>query len=172
MIKGVLQKAFSIIELLLVLVFLGIMTFIVIPDWGGFLKKNRALTYANELRSILQFARMSAIKLGEQVAFCGSKNGESCDGLWGDGQIIFIGSHESSFDSILRVLPGVFGDDRLIWKGSSPVKDTLIFHPDGLLNKQRGSFYYLPNNSLDHAIRVVLEKTGRIRIEWVNPDIS
>ena len=153
------KKAFSIIELLLVLAIFGAILLIIMPFGRGLIGKNRAQAHTDELRAGLRFARAAAIGLGESVKFCGSKNHKECDGLWGEGQIIVTESNK-----VLRVLSEIPVGDKLVWRGSCGEKDTIIFSQAGLPNGQRGSFYYCPKNDPENAVAVTMDVTGRVRV--------
>jgi len=154
-----LQKGFSIIELLSVLAIFGIMLLGSISYAKNLLGKNRALVYASELRSALQFARVSAIRFDKAVTFCGSKDHTECDNSWQDGSIVV-----TSNGKVLRVLPKVFGGDKLIWCGSAIAKKGITFLPGEFLYGQQGSFYYFPKDSSEGGLAIVLWLTGRVRI--------
>ena len=171
-----LQRGFSILELLLVLAIFGIMLLVSMPYARDLLGKNRALTYANELRSALQFARISAIRLDESVIFCGSKNHKECDNLWQEGAIVI-----TSRGRVLRVLPKISSGDKLIWCGGAIAKERITFLPREFLYGQQGSFYYCPKSSPGDGLAVILWVTGRVRIGKIqlkdfvsgqNPSIS
>jgi len=165
MVKNRLQQAFSLIEILFVLAIFSIMLLMLVPNKRVLVGKNRALSYVNELRSALQFTRISAIKFGEPVIFCGSKDHKSCDDRWDEGRIVITRSNK-----VLRVFPKVFAGDKLIWQGSILAKDQITFLPNGATKEQRGHFYYCFGNSPGDGLAVILEATGRVRISDKTPD--
>ena len=150
---------FSLVELLLVLVILGITFSMIIPSWCSFIEKNRALAYVGELRATLQFARASAVSLGERVVFCGSRNNLECDGSWGEGQIVIADNGK-----VLRVLAEVPSGAKIIWHGGVGAKDKIEFLPTGRPNEQSGAFYYCHNQYPERVWKIILYKTGRIRV--------
>lgn len=156
------NRAFSLIELLLALAILGAMLSLAIPFGVEFVSKNRARAHVDELRAALQFSRALAIKLGERVEFCGSKDHKKCDGLWHKGYIVRVGN-----DKVIRVFSKIPAGDKLIWQGSfgkDSGEDGIIFLPSGFPNGRRGHFYYCPNKRSENALAVILEATGRARI--------
>lgn len=153
------MKAFSLLELLFALLIFSIMSLTTIHFSKELLSKNRAKTYTDGLRAALSFTRINAIKSGEKVTFCGSKNHKSCDGSWEDGQIVVTTSNK-----VLRISPKIFVGDRLIWHGSFGEKERIDFLPTGFPNGQNGSFHYCPKNNKDNALAVILLSTGRIRV--------
>jgi len=156
-------KAFSLIELLLVVVLIVIVLLVVQPSWQDMVSKNHAQVYTNELMVTLQFARATAIKLGEPVIFCCSKNHQECNGLWQNGSIIITTVGKPK---VLRVLPPVFAGDTLSWNRDA----TIIFSPDGFAGGQNGSFYYCPKNSSKNALAVILSPSGRARVSPTTSD--
>jgi type IV fimbrial biogenesis protein FimT len=159
LIKIRLQKGFSMVELLFGLAIFSLMLSLVIPQGRVFMGKNRAIASVNELRAALQFTRISAIKLGECVTLCGSRDRKQCDGSWQEGQIVITDSH-----NVLRVLSKIFAGDKLIWKGGIGAREQITFLPNGKPKEQKGHFYYCPGGSPENASAVFLEATGRVRI--------
>ncbi|CAL7963412.1 type IV fimbrial biogenesis protein FimT [Gammaproteobacteria bacterium] len=155
-------KAFSLIELLLVIVLIAVILLVVQPSWQGMVSKNHAQVYTNELMMTLQFARATAIKLGEPVMFCCSKDHQKCNGLWRNSSIVVTTVGKPK---VLRILPLVFAGDTLSWNRDA----TITFSPDGFAGGQNRSFYYCPKNSSKNALAVILSPSGRAR---VSPETS
>ncbi len=153
------QQAFSLSELLLVLVIFSALLLIAIPNLQDVFAKNRARAYAEALKAALKFTRTSAILRGESVVFCGSTDHKECDGKWQNGQII-----KAKSGRVLRVLPQVFADDKLWWKGGGSEKG-VVFLANGFTKSQIGSFFYKPRNSTKKNVQITLLSTGRVRIE-------
>lgn len=153
-------KAFSMIELLIAITLVTIMLLVAIPSFNNIIRKNQTLAYANELAATLQFARSTAIRFGESVTFCGSRDHKTCDGLWQDGAIVVT----VASGTVLRVLAPVTAGVRLIWQGSFGMKSGITFSPAGFPNGQQGSFYCCCRDSSANSLAVVLSLTGRIRI--------
>ncbi|EKE01437.1 MAG: hypothetical protein ACD_21C00132G0008 [uncultured bacterium] len=152
-------KAFSLIELLVAIALVAIILLVAIPSFGGMVGKNNTMAYANELMTALQFTRSVAIKLGESVAFCGSRDHKICDGLWQNGSVVVASSGE-----VLRVLPPAPNGVKLIWRGSFGIKNVVTFSPAGFPSGQQGSFYCCHRDSSENALAVILSLTGRVRV--------
>jgi type IV fimbrial biogenesis protein FimT len=146
-------KAFSLIELLIVITVVAIMSLVAIPSWQEIISKNHAYAYVNELMMALQLARATAIKTGKSVKFC-------CDTSWENGSIVVISN------KVLRVVPPVFAGDKLSCNHNSGI----TFSPNGFTNGQQKSFYYCPKNFPKNARAVILNATGRARISKTTPD--
>lgn len=148
-------KAFSLIELLITTTIVALLAALSVPSYRCLISGNRAQIYVDELVSTLEFARTYAIKTGESVIFCGSKNIQYCDGLWKDGMIAITANSAK----IVKVLAPIAARDDLSWHGAYDI----TFTPDGFANGYQGSFYYCSENATN-AIVVILSSTGRVRI--------
>lgn len=149
------NRAFSLIELLAVIILIAIVSLVAVPSLHGVISRNRAAVYANELMMALRFARATAINLGEPVRFCSSKDHQSCSGAWEDGSIVM-----TTNGKVIRVLSPVFSRDKLSWNHYNDI----VFLPEGLVNGQQGSFYYCPYNAPKNALAIILNATGRVLI--------
>lgn len=148
-------RAFSLLELLIAMVIAALLVVLTVPSYRHCIGKTRAQIYTNELVSILEFARMSAIKIGEPVIFCGSKDYQSCDGLWQKGIIVIT----KNSAKILKILEPITKKDNLSWHGNP----SIIFAPNGFVNGYQGSFYYCPDGATS-AIVIILSPTGMVRV--------
>lgn len=86
-----LYRGFSLVELMVAIVILGVLLAMAAPSFSEMMRNNRSQAAANELVSALNSARMEAIKRGQRVSLCPSSNGTSCSGAaWQDGWIVFV----------------------------------------------------------------------------------
>jgi type IV fimbrial biogenesis protein FimT len=154
-----LSKAFTFIELLVAIAIGIILLLVGVPTMQEIINKNRIIADVDQIVSGLYFARSMAIKLGEPITFCGSSNYKSCSGSWQDGQIIIV---SESSKEVLQVLPKVIFPNRL----SGNFKNaTITFLPVGFIKGRKGSIYYCPKKFLHHARAIIIEFSGRVRID-------
>lgn len=77
---------FTLLELMVVLVIVGIGLLIAVPSYQGMIEKNQLLTHAREFQTALNYARSEAIRLNTYVVLCQSSNGTVCSapssGYW------------------------------------------------------------------------------------------
>ena len=95
-------QAFTLIELMVVVVVIGILLALGIPGMRSFMINNELTSRNNNLVAALQYARSSSRKTGQRVTLCPSKTAmnaiPTCSGEndWLQGIIIFIDADGSS----------------------------------------------------------------------------
>lgn len=153
------SHGFTLWELLIVLILLGVMLLLASPSWQPMLQRNQVDSIVNPLASAIRFSRRSAITSDQDVALCGSSDQKTCDGSWNAGRLVITESGQ-----VLRrsgALPSAY---QLFWRSSFSRNDRLVFTPEGFTNGQQGSFYVCSHESptLSGKI-VVVAYTGRLR---------
>ena len=84
------QKAFTLVELLVTLSVVAIVIAIAAPSFNQQIAKNRAEVLGDNFASAINLARYEAIKRSGRVSICASNNGIACVGTWFDGYMIFV----------------------------------------------------------------------------------
>lgn len=87
------SAGFTIVELMITIVVLGIALAFAVPNMQQFIMNNRATSQVNLLSSNLSLARNEAIKQNARVVVCASEDGEDCadaGSTWEGGWIIFV----------------------------------------------------------------------------------
>lgn len=97
------QRGFSLLELLVAIIVLGIILSLAVPSFSQMIANNRIETTANELVSSVLFARSEAIKHRQSTQLCASQNAQmtSCGSLqlWSNGWIL----QNTSNNEIIKV---------------------------------------------------------------------
>ncbi len=99
----------TLVELMVALVLLVVVAGMAIPSFTELNRSNQMTTAANEVLHALQTARHEAASRGRTVTACASSNGQSCDGNWGDGWMVFVntglqgGGAPADIGEILRI---------------------------------------------------------------------
>ncbi len=88
------QHGFTIYELLITMLMIGIILSIGVPNMSGFMKNSRITGTANDLHASFQLARSEAARSKSNITICASANSmdaaAACGGTFNDGWIIFI----------------------------------------------------------------------------------
>jgi type IV fimbrial biogenesis protein FimT len=94
---------FTLMEILVLLVVIGIMMSIAAPGFANFIANGRISSASNDLLSDLRLARSIASTNGRRAVVCASTNGTSCSSTVGDwrvGRIVFIDKNANAvFDA-------------------------------------------------------------------------
>ena len=160
------MRAFTLPELLGVLLILGMLLGIGIPAFADFTGRTRANSAMFQLRGLLHLARSSAITLRRDVTLCGTVDGSSCSAEW--NELPALAFLDENLDRRLN------DSERLIlrseqtrsanlrWQGSGG-RAYLRYRPDGGI-REFGHFLYCPvSGDPRHARKLVINATGRPR---------
>ena len=71
------QPGFTVVELLVAIAIVGILAAIAAPSFIGVVNTSRLASNANELLSIIQYARSEAVRSNSRVIFCGSLSADA-----------------------------------------------------------------------------------------------
>ena len=162
------QRAYSLFDAITALAVLCTVTTVAVPAISHVIMSTRVTTQVNELMTHLHLARSEAIKRGQRVLLCKSRDGSHCtdDSPWHAGWIVFVDQNDNHTadgdEQIIRVqqaLTGVTLEARL----SSGANNSLAYRPDGFSGK-RGTFTFCVPDAPDRARAIIVYWTGRPRI--------
>lgn len=136
------QNGFSIVELMVTLVVLGIIAAAASPGFISIVNNNRLASSGNELNATLQSARMEATRRGVRVVVCPSNNGTACTtGARWRGWISFEDSDgDAALDGGEKVLRShVLTEPLELWSSTNvSAESRIVFRHDGFAyNKDR-----------------------------------
>src|SRR5215472_2171037 len=86
------QRGFTLTELLVVTAIVAVLLGIGVPSYRYITNSHRMSSEVNGLLGDLQFARSEAIKEGQMVTACVSRDGATCDAgstTWQEGWVVF-----------------------------------------------------------------------------------
>jgi type IV fimbrial biogenesis protein FimT len=83
------QSGFTLMEVLFTLVVAGILVGMAVPNFKTSVQNSRLVTQANDLLSMLLYARSEAVNLNDTVTVCASSDQLTCSGTnWAKGWIV------------------------------------------------------------------------------------
>ena len=169
------KRGFTLIELITVLVFAGIILAIAVPNFKAMIKNNRLATSANDFVATLNLARSEAISRGARVTVCRSDDMATCNNsashYWEDGWIIFQDSENTGTvgavdlgDELIRVY-GPLGSG-LTMRSGTTVNKYVSFLGQGQSRGNGGlgndTFRLCDSRGKDSAYSIIIIATGRV----------
>jgi len=138
------ETGFTLVELMITLVVVGILLAAALPQLETFTKNNRLASQTNDLVAAIQLARTEAVKRGVNTVVCASTDQASCSGNnadWVSGWLVFsdfdlddtvdAGADatlcEPTEDCVMRTVTGLSYDSTVAASAA-----TLRFLPTGL----------------------------------------
>lgn len=95
-----LQKGFSLLELMVVLAIVSIAVAIGLPSYQSTMSSNRVTAASNNILGALQLARSEAAARRSTVTVCASNDQSTCSGAWSDGGVV-----RTNTGTVIRTIP-------------------------------------------------------------------
>jgi type IV fimbrial biogenesis protein FimT len=168
------DAGFTLVELMVVLVVAGILLSIAVPSFQNMIRVNRMAAAANDFTFALMRARTEALKLGQNVVVCGSKNPEaaqpSCTGDWSSGWIVFADNGptaNNNYDAgeTLLLVRGKLEDSYSVTANVPTGSGVYIaFRPQGAVAGTIGNFEIKDSNYGESTRLICIGITGSARV--------
>jgi len=109
------RDGFTLYELLITMLVVGVILSFGVPNLTSFTKNSRISTAANDLHSSFQLARSEAVRARVNITICASDNSmdpaATCGGTLDDGLIIFVDTNgdieRDAGENVLRAYPAI-----------------------------------------------------------------
>jgi type IV fimbrial biogenesis protein FimT len=141
------SPGFSLIEMITVMSIAAILVAIAVPSYRYVTNANRIASEGNGLLGDLQYARAEAIKEGQGVSVCVSRDGANClatDNNWQKGWIVFSDVNGNGVrdagDTVLRVQAPFSSSDTFV---ATPNLAVLTFNREGFAAVANGTMITL-----------------------------
>ena len=140
-------RGFTVIEMMVVVAVLAVLAAAAIPTFIEVMNNNRLAARSNDVVSMLQNARLEAIRSGSRVIVCPTVNGTACasGSTWG-GWIAFVDRNgNNALDTTpapTELLLSELVPAPMQMKSSSNISGgtgRIIFRPDGLVYRADGT---------------------------------
>ena len=166
------RRGVTLVELAVMLAIAVALVAIALPGYEEWIADGEVMSEARHLADAMSIARSEAIKRGERVNLCTSRDRAQCDATatWEGGFIVFVdadrnGRVSGGADAILRRAEAAPRGITVI--GNRPVADYVSFTNLGgarMLNGalQMGTLTVCRRGR--HAVDVILVQSGRVRI--------
>jgi len=167
------SKGFTLIEMIMVMVIIGILVGIAIPSFQSFTRSSQATSAANDLVSAFNLARSEAVARSAIVVVCKSANSQAavpaCDASatgWQQGWVVFVdtnatGGFVAADDVLLRVYPPARGVNMV---GGTSVANLLTYARTGFVNIVGTEAERTISVDADtRTVDIIVSQTGRVR---------
>ena len=113
-VKNKKQSGFTLYELLITLMIVGVVLLLGLPNLAGFTQNSRMTSTANDLHAAFHLARTEAARAKTNITICASANSmdaaANCGGTWDQGFIVFVDedgdlSRAGATETVLRAHP-------------------------------------------------------------------
>jgi type IV fimbrial biogenesis protein FimT len=175
------QSGFTLIELIIVMILVGILVAIGIPSFSSITTSSRMSAESNTLLGDLQYARAEAARAGIPVTVCVANTAENaCDSSstsWQGGWIIFTDVNDDQTatdagDSVLRVQRAFSGTDTFTSVGADY---SVTFTREGFASVGGGSLiielHNTPSNSY-YTRCLEISQAGMMSIQTPTTDAT
>lgn len=165
-------RGFTIVELMIAIVILGILMGIGVPSFQATVKNNRMTSNLNAFITSLNQARSEAVKQNLEVMVCPSTDGSTCDasGNWENGWVVFVdrdndgtidggnACDSSATDDCILTVQSALSDEITLRSSGSSISYFGSGASDGA-----ETFTICDSRGADLAKAVVVSSTGRPR---------
>lgn len=148
------QRAFTLIEMLIVVALLSILGLVAVPALADFIETNRQQALYHQVVRAVHNARTHAVTQRISVELCGTQDGISCHKDWSQGWLLM----DSQAKKPVAVTLLKSDRQRLQWRG---FRNKIQFHSNGISPTGNGRFYSCHKQQI--SWQLILNRQGRLR---------
>jgi type IV fimbrial biogenesis protein FimT len=166
-------RGFTIIELMITILILGLLMALAVPSFTETIRANRLIAETNEVVGGINYARSEALKRASTVSICARSTDTACGASattnWSSGWLIFVdananGVFNSANDRIIQMHPAIASEYQL----SSTNRGYVRFMATGVTGDGQEVFdLYRTGCTGNKARRLSLALIGRLRNDTV-----
>lgn len=149
------QRAFTLVEMFIVLALLAIFAQVAVPAFQDFIEANQQQALQEQIVRAVQNARTHAVTHRIQVELCGSRDGIVCHNDWSEGWLL----REVKQTTPLHITRLDSSKKHLQWSG---FQNKIQFHRNGNSPTGNGRFYSCHKQRI--SWQLVLNRQGRLRV--------
>lgn len=160
--------AYTLLEVLLVVALSAILLSFAVPSYNSFISRARSQRYLASVIDAMEFARQEAIKRSSIITLCPVDTEQHCidSKEWLHGYVVYFNPNqqdqpEQNVD-ILRYYPAPNKSATFSRNGQ---QENINILADGSLNAQQKTFSYKDANNLNANWELILNSSGRLKIE-------
>ncbi len=165
------QRGFTIYELLITMLMIGVILSIGVPNMSGFMQNSRITGTANDLHASFQLARSEAARSKSNITICASTNSmdaaAACGGTFNDGWIMFVNldrdspATRDSDEPVLQRFSGISHNKVTANRRSFSFRTTA-------LRATNGTFIFCDKARRGATRALIVSYTGRPRVSRID----
>jgi len=170
--KGLSKKSgFTLLELIISLVILGILVATAIPVLGAHLERNKFKGIVSETHSMVTFGRSLATLRGTHITLCPLDDDKQCSNQWHEELTLFEDLDQSASlngsETILRISDAII-DNQTVQGGLKTERDfsrssPILFRPGGDAFGHNGTLTLCQTGNIELSATIIISAPGRIR---------
>lgn len=163
------QRGFTLIELMTVMVITAVLLTVAVPNLSGFINSSRLRAAQSELAATLTMARSEAVKRGVSVGVSGlvTASGSEFSGGW---QAWVDSNNNGSYDSgetVLRKYAALPSGTTVSSTSNSATAQTIIFKRTGFTSTAYPVTFKVCGSSSHSGFQIILEPSGMTDVTTV-----
>lgn len=165
------HSGFTVVELLTTVVIVGVLIGVGVPALSAMARDARLTSFTNELHVAISLARSEAIRRGQRVTLCVSRDGLQCanDTGWESGWVMFPDTDGDIVRDANEMLIRSRGpaDAGLIARGNGTLARYVSYVPSGATRSVTGALQMgtLKVCNDDRQRSLIINAAGRVRTE-------